>query len=88
VAFEVYLEFGRFRSIIERDGDLHLPWPVLCGVRNFPGIMAAQSILQIVGETNVMARRVGLADEEVNVGELCQRTEIGLLRFQQARAEF
>jgi len=73
MAFEVYLEFGRFRSIIECNGDLQLPWPVFSGVRNFPYVVAAQSILQIVGQAHVMPRRVDFTDQQIDVKEFHYR---------------
>jgi len=62
VTFEVNLEVGCLPSIFECNGDLELPWPVLCGMRNLPCVVAPQPILQIVGQADVVARRIGFAN--------------------------
>jgi len=69
VALEVNLEIGCLCSIIECEGDLHLPRPVLRGVSYLPCIMAAKSILQIIGQTDVMRNWISLTDKKVDVGE-------------------
>jgi len=73
VAFEIDLELGRLRSIVECDGYLHLPWPILSSVRNFSSIVPPAAVFQIVSETDVMTRGTGLAHENVDVEEPCRR---------------
>jgi len=70
LALEIGLKIGRLRPVLERYGDFQPPRPVLRSMRNFPGIMPAEAILQVVGEADIMALRIGLADEEIDVGEV------------------
>jgi hypothetical protein len=80
MALEVNLKFGRLCSIVEREGYVQPPWTEFFGMRDFACVVAAESILQIVGQTNVMTRRIGLAGEDVNVGKFHQRLFSGLWR--------
>ena len=70
MAFEAGLELGGLFSIVERDSNLNLPWPVLCRMDNLTRIVAAEPVFQIVGQSDVMSCRVGLANEKVDVGEI------------------
>jgi hypothetical protein len=76
VAFEIGFELGGFASVLECHGYLQFPGPVLSGVTHVAGVMTAEAIFQIVGQPDVMARRIGLAHEKVHMEKFIRGSRV------------
>ena len=71
MALQVFLEFCRFTPIGKCDGRLQSPWTMLRRVRDLPGIVPAQSVFQIISQTDIMPRWINIAYQNINVREFC-----------------
>ena len=69
-SLEILLKFGRTCSVPEGDGGFDVPWPILGGVRYLPGIVTAESVVEVVGQLCVEMFGAGLALEDVNVDKI------------------